>query len=82
MIITTPFAGREFRIVPGEGQYDIERLRLLERGFEVVAEEFFISYKLGRRVVWVRINRDFAEKALTIPENPGLACLVPRKPPS
>ena len=55
---------------------------MLERGFEVVAEEFFISYKLGRRVVWVRINRDFAEKALTIPENPGLACLVPRKPPS
>ena len=31
LIITTPFAGREFRIVPGERQYDIERLELLER---------------------------------------------------
>ena len=27
------------------------RVRLLERCFEVVAEEFFISYKLGRRFV-------------------------------
>jgi len=31
LIITTPFAGRGFRIVPGERQYDIERLELLER---------------------------------------------------
>jgi len=80
LIITAPFAGREFRIVPGERQYDIERLRLLERGFEVVAEEFFISYRLGRRVVWVRISRDFAGEVLTRPETPGLVCLVLRKP--
>jgi len=80
LIITTPFAGREFRIVPGERQYDIERLELLERGFEVIVEEFFISYKLGRRFVWVRISRDFAGKALTRPEAPGLACLMLRKP--
>jgi len=80
LIITTPFAGREFRIVPGEGQYDIERLKSLERGFEVVAEEFFISYRLGRRFVWVRISRDFAGKVLTRPETPGLVCLVLRKP--
>ena len=80
LIITTPFAGRGFRIVPGERQYDIERLELLERGFEVVAEEFFISYKLGRRFVWVRISRDFAGKVLTRPETPGLVCLVLRKP--
>jgi len=73
LIITTPFAGREFRIVPGE------RLKLLKRGFEVIVEEFFIPYKLGRRVVRVRISRDFAEKALTRPETPGLVCLVLRK---
>jgi SAM-dependent methyltransferase len=79
-LITTPFAGRGFRIVPGEGQYDIERLELLERGFEVVAEEFFIPYKLGRRFVWVRISRDFAGKVLTRPEVPGLVYLVLRKP--
>jgi hypothetical protein len=53
---------------------------LLERSFEVVAEEFFISYKLGKRVVWVRISRDFAGKVLTRPETPGLVCLVLRKP--
>jgi hypothetical protein len=56
------------------------RVRLLERCFEVVAEEFFISYKLSRRVVWVRISRDFAGKVLTRPEAPGLVCLVLRKP--
>jgi len=59
---------------------DIERLILLERGFEVVAEEFFLSYRLGRRVVWVRISRGFAGKVLTRPEAPGLVCLVLRKP--
>ena len=53
---------------------------MLERSFEVVAEEFFISYKLSRRVVWVRISRDFAGKVLTRPEAPGLVCLVLRKP--
>ncbi len=80
LIITTPFAGKEFRIVPGERQYNIERLKLLKRGFEVIVEEFFISYKLDRRVVWVRISRDFAGKVLTRPETPGLVCLVLRKP--
>jgi SAM-dependent methyltransferase len=80
LIITIPFAGREFRVVPGERQYDIERLKLLERGFEVIAEEFFISCKLGMRVVWVRVSRNFAGKVLTRPEAPGLVCLVLRRP--
>jgi SAM-dependent methyltransferase len=79
LIITTPFAGREFRIVPGERQYDIERLILLERGFEVVAEEFFLSYRLGRRVVWVGVNKDLDRKVLTNPEAPSLACFILKK---
>ena len=45
---------------------------MLERGFEVISEEFFMSYKLGRRVVWVRISRDFAGKVLTRPETPRI----------
>jgi SAM-dependent methyltransferase len=44
LIITTPFAGREFRVVPGERQYDIERLELLERGFELLRSS---SYRIN-----------------------------------
>jgi len=54
-------------------------LDYLRGGFEVISEEFFISYKLGMRVVWVRISRDFAGKVLTRPQTPGLVCPVLRK---
>jgi len=50
------------------------------RGVSRLLQEFFISYKLGRRVVRVRISTDFAGKVLTRPETPGLACPVLRNP--
>ena len=52
---------------------------MLERGFEVVAEEFFLSYRLGRRFVWVGVNKDLDRKVLTNPEAPSLACFILKK---
>jgi len=80
LLLTTPFAGKEFRVVPGEREYDFQRLQLLMQGFELVREEFFIPYKLVKRVIWVKVSEDIAKKVYSSPKSPGLVCLVARKP--
>jgi SAM-dependent methyltransferase len=80
LILTTPFAGREFRLVPGERQYDSRRLQLLVQDFELIRKEVFIPYKLGRRTMWIKLSEDVANKIDTSPGTPALLCLIVRKP--
>ena len=61
LFLTTPFAGRGFRLVPGERQYDVHRLELLMRGFEVVEEQYFIPLKIQRKIVYVQVTRNIAK---------------------
>jgi SAM-dependent methyltransferase len=79
LILTTPFAGKEFRLVSGERQYDLQRLQLLTQGFEIICEDILIPYKLGKRMIWSKISANLAKKLITDPKTPGLLCLVARK---
>ena len=79
LFLTTPFAGKTMRIVPGERQYDLERLKRLAQGFEIVIAKYFIPVQKEERTLWVEIPEDTAGKILTNPAKPGLCCLVLRK---
>jgi len=79
LILTTPFAGKEFRLVPGEREYDLQRLQLLTQGFEIICEDTLIPYKLGKRIIWLKISANLAKKINTGSKTPGLLCFVARK---
>ena len=79
LFLTTPFAGKNMRRVPGERQYNLERLKRLTQGFEIVVAKYFIPIQKGKRTLWVEIPEDIAGKILTNPARPGLCCLVLRK---
>jgi SAM-dependent methyltransferase len=79
LILTTPFAGKKFRLVPGERQYDLQRLQLLTQGFEIICEDTLIPYKLGKRIIWLKISANLAKKINTGSKTPGLLCFVARK---
>jgi SAM-dependent methyltransferase len=79
LILTTPFAGKEFRLIPGERQYDLQRLQLLTQGFEIIRKDIFIPYKLEKRIIWSKISANLAKEFNTDPKAPGLLCFVARK---
>lgn len=82
LFLTTPFAGRAFRIVPGtipERQYDLNRLMNLAKNFNVVIMDIYIPIRKDRRIMWVKVPSDIAKRIITSPTNPGLACLMLEK---
>lgn len=78
IVITFPFAG-EHRIIPGfERWYDIERVRRLFDGMEIIAEEYYMPRRkvLGRWIDWVSVSLEQIKRVYTDQGCQGCACYV------
>jgi len=76
LILTTPYIGHHhFYVDRFERRYNTDRLEKLVYGFRVLKEEYFFPY-YHRRLLWLRMNRDEANRATFEKNRPGIACLV------
>ncbi len=84
LILTTPYiGGGPFKISlspPPEREYDNRRLKKLIEDFIVVKDEYFYPLQVSGKLYWIKIEKRKIDK-LNFRE-PGLACLVLKKPQS
>lgn len=79
LLLTTPFIGNQpFRITGFERNYNIQRLMELTENFESIIEDYFYPELRRRRLIWIKLNKEKAGKMVFL--NPGIACLVLKKP--